>query len=169
MCKLVATVFIPNPQHKKYVAHIDGNNQNNHVDNLKWTTASNNRCVYQFDRQGDFIAKYESLKKAEQATNVNNSNISECANGLSQTAFNYIWIFEEDLDQLQERVKKVNERRFNKRGIKINQYTLDGEFMKTYQSGSEIERLYDYDCGFIGQCCKGKYKQAYGYVWRYAT
>ena len=35
--RLVAQIFIPNPSNLKFVAHIDGNKNNNRVDNLKWT------------------------------------------------------------------------------------------------------------------------------------
>lgn len=38
--RLVAEIFIPNPDNKEYVSHKDGNKQNNHKDNLFWATAS---------------------------------------------------------------------------------------------------------------------------------
>ena len=34
---IVATAFIPNPHNYKFVIHRDGDNDNNHVDNLKWS------------------------------------------------------------------------------------------------------------------------------------
>ena len=37
VCKLVASAFIPNPEKLKYVKHIDGNNSNNNVSNLRWS------------------------------------------------------------------------------------------------------------------------------------
>ena len=53
------------------------------------------------------------------------------------------------------------------KSIPVNQYTLDGEFIKTWPSAREIERELGFNNTNISKCCLGKYKQAYGSIWKY--
>jgi len=41
--RLIATAFLPNPDNKPYINHIDGNPRNNSLNNLEWCNASENQ------------------------------------------------------------------------------------------------------------------------------
>ena len=46
--RLVAEAFIPNPDKKPVIDHLDGNKKNNCVSNLEWVTiAENNQRAYE--------------------------------------------------------------------------------------------------------------------------
>ena len=59
-------------------------------------------------------------------------------------------------------------RTLGKKGCKkVNQYNLQGEFIKTWESAIEIEQTTGYFASNITACCRGKYKTAYNYKWIY--
>ena len=65
--------------------------------------------------------------------------------------------------------KKVidDQTHMNKRKA-INQYDLNGCFIKRWDYGSEIQNELGYMLSNICKCCKNKIHSAYGYRWEYA-
>lgn len=49
----------------------------------------------------------------------------------------------------------------------VEQYTKDGQLVKEYKSVAEVVRVNNFSQGNISNCCNGKLKSAYGYVWKY--
>lgn len=50
----------------------------------------------------------------------------------------------------------------------INQYTLDGVYVKTWDCIRNITRECGYSNSVISSCCSGRYKTSYNFQWKYA-
>lgn len=103
--RLVALYWIENPQQKKEVNHIDGNKENNNVDNLEWVTASenqkhrhsiginktSNRRVGKYSKEGELIKEYNSIIEAANAEESPRVSIDNVLQGRRYTLKGYVW------------------------------------------------------------------------------
>lgn len=51
----------------------------------------------------------------------------------------------------------------------VTQYTLDACLVKTWPSAREINKKLGLSASVIGKCCRGIYRQAYGFKWSYSS
>lgn len=116
--RLVATTFIPNPDNKPHIDHINTIRIDNRVDNLRWCTAKenfynpisrkryldnspiagkfgrdncNSKAVYQYSLDDKLIRKWNCISDVKRELGFNQGNISKCCLGKLKTAYGFVW------------------------------------------------------------------------------
>lgn len=135
--------------------------------------------VYQYDNQGNFIAKYPSYKQAEKASNIRADNIGAVCLHKRYTAGGYVWSNEplsvvEVLNQFSLGAKQKvlgSQKGINnaveKISMKVQQIdTKTGQVIAEYPSQREAARTIGIDQKGISLVVRGKRKTAGGFYWK---
>ena len=124
-----------------------------------WLCNKQNKCFFIHRLVADaFIPNPDNLPcvnhKDEDKTNNHVNNLEWCTNKYN--------------NEYGTRLKRFRETQLknHKLSKKVYQYTLDGKFVKEWDSTMECGRN-GFDQGAIVRCCKGERKTHRGYIWTY--
>lgn len=116
--------------------------------------------VDQYNMNNQYIQTFNSIQEASIAIVGNNNSknsIKECVEGKRRSCHKFKWAYHG---------KPIQQTQSNK--IKpIAQLYTNGMLVATYTSINEAATKNNFDNSTINNVCRGKYKKAYGYVWKF--
>ncbi len=131
--RLIAEMFIPNPDNKPCVDHISTIKTDCRAANLRWVSHREN-CRNPLTRMHN----------------------SEAKKGKNHPLYG---------KHLSEETRKKISNAIQKKPVL--QFSRDGEFIREWESGIQIQKELGYNQGNISLCCLNKVRTAYDYVWKY--
>lgn len=90
--RLVAEHFLENPLHFNIVIHINEDNYDSVVSNLRWSkSVYSDKIIGMYNENDKLLRKFDSLSQAGRFFNTNHTLISLCINGKRNSAHGYYW------------------------------------------------------------------------------
>jgi hypothetical protein len=122
--------------------------------------------VWQYDDSGNKLYEYDSIKEASNATGIDSRRISDCANGVKKKAGKFIFIKPNEDLNLEYRVSSRNPSFGNLgKGKAINQYTMEGVFIKKWSSANVAAKALCLSRSNIRNVCRGLKNSIGGFKW----
>ena len=151
--RLVALVFIPNPDNLPCVNHKDENKENNHVENLEF-------CSYiynvNYGSRNERASKILSEKYSGENHNWYGKHHTEESKQKISEAHKGKKLTEETKQKLKDYFSKP-----------ILQYTKEGVFIKEWESGKQASEILNINYCGINNCCNGRTQSSGGFIWKY--
>jgi len=116
--------------------------------------------VYQYSIDGIFIKEWESIKMAGESLNIARTSISACCikKNNAKTCGGFFWSFNKEF---------IDNKKYQSSCKKIDQYTLNGEFIKTWESITQASLELNIPHINISTNLRKKNNRANNYVWVY--
>ena len=129
--------------------------------------------VFCYSLEGEFLASYKSVALAAKITKINSSNISACCLGKTNRAGDFQWSYEKKdfIEKWKGKERKLhpnwNAYVIGRRSKAVDQYSLNNEWIATFNSMIEAERITGVHRAGIGKVCNGQRATAGGFIWKF--
>ena len=171
------------------VHHKDKNPENNHADNLVVCTKEEHFEYHREDRTNRMLGDGNPTK-GRKRTEEERHKISVELKGKYAGEKAY-WYNKHHSDETKKKISNYNKGRqvkeknpfWGKRHTAesrakmskshehekkpVYQFSLDGEFIREWESCMDVKRELGFDNSDIARCCKGKKKTCHGFLWRF--
>lgn len=131
-----------------------------------------------YDLDGNFIAIYNSAKEAAESIGAEKRSVCSVCTGIVNTCYGYQFRYCDEngnypekidayIPEPQIRTDEYKNKMSKSKSKKVNQYTMDDVFIKTFDSGISTKEI-GATPGIVSRCCKGLSKHSGGFKWFYA-
>lgn len=158
--RLMAEHFIPNPENKLCIDHINGIRDDNRIENLRW-------CTHKENNNFPIARKHNS--ESQKLLRLNSDWVKKNKDAIKKAM---------QRDEVRKKLSLAQKRNWgnpeyiikqnsNRPTKKVCQYDTNMNFITEYNSINEAKRNTGVDASSIIRCCKNEANTAGGYVWKY--
>lgn len=127
------------------------------------------KAVRIYDCEGNFVIECQTVSAAAKYLGCHSGIVVEVCKGAKATVKSHICFYKEDVGELQKLSveQTVKPRDMRRKFKQVNRYAINGEYINTYSSIIGAANEIGIKQNAIVLACRGKYKSAGGYMWRY--
>lgn len=135
---------------------------------LKLST-NDKRKVNQYNLDGSYIKTFNSISDAAKIENLKTYQISNMCNQKSNNTGKFIWKFSDSCTNHIDNINIEENKRQSHRTKQVDQFDLDGTFIKRFQSLGEAAFELKILASGISSACTGRFNTYKKFIWRHVN
>lgn len=125
------------------------------------------RGIFELGEDGGIIKRHKSIGELVRSTGVHSRKVFEVASGMINYHNNRKYVYKDEYDESKDYSFKPYSRTGARAGKQVNQYSIDGIYIRTYDKISEAESDNSIKPMMISSVLVGNQKSTGGFIWRY--